>query len=83
MKNLVVFFLISLVVLKSSGQTVMDSAVQKKHILGSISLFGNKKTKDKIILREIPAKLGDTINADELSDLLKKSQQNIINTSFI
>ncbi len=82
MKNLVVFFLISLVVLKSSGQTVMDSTSQKKYILGSISLFGNKKTKDKIILREIPAKLGDTINADELSDLLKKSQQNIINTSL-
>ncbi len=68
--------------LNSNAQSLIDSLAQKTYVVGHIEISGNKKTKDKIILREIPFKSGDTLRADELVVLVKKSQQNIINTSL-
>ena len=64
------------------SQNLSDSTSKKKYIIGSISLSGNKKTKDKIILREFPFKTGDTLWAKDFPVLVKRAQQNMINTSL-
>ena len=65
------------------AQNFADSAKHEAYlILGNIKIQGNKQTKEKIILREFPLKTGDTIAVSEVAEFLKKSQQNIINTSL-
>lgn len=49
-------------------------------IVGDIKLSGNKKTRDFIILREIPFKKGDRISDTELEKSLELARQQIMNT---
>jgi outer membrane protein assembly factor BamA len=77
-----IYLLLSLFYAASFSQTPSNTADKKSYLIDKISIIGNKKTKDKIILREIPFRVGDTVNAGEFSVLVKKSQQNIINTSL-
>ncbi|MBM3404975.1 MAG: hypothetical protein FJY10_08820 [Bacteroidetes bacterium] len=51
-------------------------------ILHQISISGNKQTRDKIILREVKAKPGDTIYPQHLSAFIHQCQENIFNTSL-
>ena len=53
-------------------------------VISSVSISGNKKTHPKIILRELPFKIGEelTVSAKEMSDILKKAQQLIYNTNL-
>jgi len=46
----------------------------------SIVLAGNRITKDKIILREINFREGDTLRCDRLDSLLSRSRENLLNT---
>ncbi|MBK7817858.1 MAG: hypothetical protein IPJ60_10130 [Sphingobacteriaceae bacterium] len=55
-----------------------DSSLQYK--IGSISISGNKKTKDKIILRELVKKSGDTLTLKDLPAINQRSEFNIFNT---
>ena len=48
--------------------------------IDSIILAGNKITKDKIILREIIFKAGDTLGCDKLDSLISRSKENLLNT---
>ncbi len=82
MKPHILFLFSFLFFLESHAQTSSDSSYQKRYVLEKISISGNSKTKEKIILREIPIKVGDTILAQDLNVLVKKSQQNLINTSL-
>ena len=53
-----------------------------KYIIGNIFITGNKKTRDPIILREIPVRTGD---AYSLSDLVKKfedARRQLMNTTL-
>jgi len=53
-----------------------------KYIIGNIVITGNKKTRDPIILREIPVRTGD---AYSLSDLVKKfedARRQLMNTTL-
>jgi outer membrane protein assembly factor BamA len=50
--------------------------------IDSISLAGNKITRDPIILREIIFKAGDTVRLDMLDSLMQRSRENLLNTSL-
>ncbi len=51
-------------------------------IINKITLDGNKVTKEKIILRELQFKTGDTIPSAEIEQVLKQSRDNLLNTSL-
>ncbi len=57
---------------------VSDSAM----IIDSIEISGNKVTKDKIILRELEMKTGDTLYPHDLALKIKQSRQNLLNQSL-
>ena len=50
--------------------------------IDSIIISGNKKTRDKIILRELLFKVGDTIAVSKLERYLEESEQLVGNTSL-
>lgn len=79
--------------LLAQEETVQDTAttqtmslselVASKNIfllVGDVKLYGNKKTKDFIILREMPFKKGDRLNNGELEKMLLLAKQQIMNT---
>jgi outer membrane protein assembly factor BamA len=51
-------------------------------IINKIILVGNKKTKDRIILRELNFKEGDTLSVEKLNDVITKSRNRIFNTNL-
>lgn len=51
-------------------------------IIDSIIINGNKKTREKIILREITFKKGDKIQQIDLQEKFKQSQSNLLNTAL-
>ena len=50
--------------------------------LKSISLEGNRVTKNYIIMREVPLREGDQISAGYLLGVLEKSRLNLLNTEL-
>ena len=50
--------------------------------IAAIDIEGNKKTKDYIVLRELPFRVGDFIAKDSLAYYNKIAQQQLINTSL-
>lgn len=62
------------------GLSGIDSSTSL--IIRNISITGNKKTKDYIILREMLIHEGDTMNKMELINQLEKSSELIYNTSL-
>ena len=62
--------------------------LQAQHInyeyvyIDSILIQGNKKTKDKIILRELKIGIGDSIHISQLSDVLEKNKKLVLNTGL-
>lgn len=61
-----------------------DSSVSKDEMIfiGGVTVTGNKKTKEHIILREMTLKKGDYIFASELAEKLKRSKELIYNTAL-
>ncbi len=51
-------------------------------VMDNIHISGNKHTKDKIILREIELKKGDTVYLHQLLKKIIRSRQNLINRSL-
>jgi len=51
-------------------------------IIKNIRIGGNKKTKNKIIYRELLFKTGDTIYLELLENYIQKSKDNLLNTSL-
>lgn len=51
-------------------------------IIDSIYIAGNKKTKPKVILRELRLNTGDTIYADDITAAFEEKRQQLINTSL-
>lgn len=60
----------------------LDGLSQGQIAVSGISIHGNNKTKDKIILRELTFKVGDIISTDDFKEKIKRSQENILNTSL-
>lgn len=55
---------------------------QQTLVIDSIKIYGNKKTKNKIIIREFMKKSGDTLLSQRLNYIITRSQQNIFNTNL-
>ena len=51
-------------------------------IVRSIVIKGNSRTKDKIILREVQIKAGDTLQKAKLMQLMETDRQKIVNTNL-
>ncbi|HEY1037832.1 MAG TPA: POTRA domain-containing protein, partial [Bacteroidia bacterium] len=60
----------------------LSSLVTGKVTISGIIVTGNKRTKEKIILRELTFKAGDQLSLKELDVKLERSKQNLINTSL-
>ncbi len=73
------FFFTTLFADKLTNEVVKDTTFV---IVSKIILEGNKITKDNIILRELQIKEGDTIFTIYLTDRIKKSTENVMNTSL-
>jgi len=71
----ILFFCIKFI----SAQSIDSSGV---FTINSISILGNRKTKDKIIIRELVKKRNDTLDIKFLNQIKKRSEQNIFNTQL-
>ena len=58
------------------------SAQNKQVLVKGISITGNKKTKEKIILREMDIHLGDSILIQNLQTRIEENQLYLLNTSL-
>jgi outer membrane protein assembly factor BamA len=83
------FFLFTFFLSITGNAQVHDStSVQKdlpdtaQKIIGTITLIGNKITKDHIILRELAFHPGDTLSAADFNAKRLRSEENIYNTSL-
>ncbi|MBS4055908.1 MAG: hypothetical protein KGZ82_01160 [Bacteroidales bacterium] len=56
--------------------------IDPKVTVGSITLHGNKVTRDNIIFREMEFRHGDTLDESEFCKLAKKSRLNLLNLSI-
>lgn len=74
---LIVFFLLKVSLLLS--QSVDSSAV---YSISSVSIRGNKKTKERIITRELVKQVNDTLRLSALPFIKRRSEQNIFNTQL-
>jgi outer membrane protein assembly factor BamA len=54
----------------------------KEYIISDIHIIGNKTTKEKIILRELTFKKGDTISDNLREQMIYRSRENVLNTSL-
>ncbi len=59
-----------------------DTSTAKYSIIAEISISGNKQTKDHIIFREMDFKVGDTLQAAKLSEIIEENRNQIFNTKL-
>lgn len=69
-----------LVSLRASAQEA-DSTGQQV-VIQNIFISGNKKTKSRIIQREIPFRAGDTLTLAKAKELISAAQKNVYNTEL-
>ncbi len=62
------------------GQNTLSDS--NTYFVGTISLEGNKISKERIIVRELLIKSGDTLSGAEMDILIRKSRENLLNTSL-
>ena len=60
----------------------LSGLANEKRIISLITISGNKRTKEKIILRELAFKVGDSLTIKETEKRIERSKQNLINTSL-
>jgi len=63
----------------NDGYIVDSSQFQQVHI-GNVFISGNRKTKEKIILRELTLKPGSTFSKIDLPLIIQKDKEKLINT---
>lgn len=59
-----------------------SAEAQDKRLVAGIVVEGNKRTKERIILRELTFREGDTLTTDELYARIERSRQNLMNTAL-
>jgi len=75
--------LLSLNARKSSSSESSETAKPREIVvIGKILIVGNKVTKNKIILRELPFKENDTIGREEIPLKLRAAKENLLNSSL-
>lgn len=71
-----------LFVLLSNFLLAQDSTDLSINIVNEIKIIGNKTTKEHIILRELPFKVGDTISSHEMAAVIERARSNLFITSL-
>ena len=64
------------------GMHSPDSISIQEVVINSIDIIGNKRTKEKIILRELDLAIGDYLPLEGLSKRLQNNQEFVMNTSL-
>lgn len=72
----------TLLIREESSEWIFAPDSTQKYTIVGINVYGNKKTKEKIILRELEFKEGDTTSKANLEELIGKSRQNLLKTSL-
>ncbi len=71
---------------QSTGRVIIDTAAKNSVpdtlFIAGISIYGNKKTKQYIIERELPFKQGSYVALTDLQKNLETARQQLINTSL-
>lgn len=62
--------------------TTLCFSQQNFFVISEISVNGNKKTKDKIVERELDLIVGDTIYTEGLSQLITENEKRVLNTGL-
>lgn len=62
--------------------TCSAQSIDKINIINEIKIIGNKTTKEYIIIRELPFKVGDTLLHQNTNQLLERTKSNLLNTSL-
>jgi outer membrane protein assembly factor BamA len=78
------FFFISVIslFLCKEAQSLNTPGSDSSYIVRKIEFAGNRYTKEKIIRRELMLAEGDTLSHENLSYLIEKSRENMLNTSL-
>jgi hypothetical protein len=91
---LVIFLLCSSSYLRAQPSVIYDNAKQKliafigdypsdlNWNVAQITLVGNRITRDRIVMREVPVKAGQQIISGELLQMLEASRLNLLNTEL-
>lgn len=77
LNRLSIFLLLLTLPLMTKGQE-QDRRVR----VGGFVIEGNRITRDNIIIRELPFRIGDQIAESQLSRVLREAQVNLVNTSL-
>jgi hypothetical protein len=72
------FLILLLICISQIGYAQVQAQIK----ISAIEITGNKKTRDYIILRELPFKVGDIISKDSLVTLNTIAQQQLFNTAL-
>ncbi|MDC1212055.1 hypothetical protein N8Z73_01100 [bacterium] len=64
------------------GLCCWHQGISQLHIVSDITVTGNQRTKDFVILRECPLKVGDSLDLTNLEELKKSITRNITNTGL-
>jgi hypothetical protein len=78
-------FLLFIVFNKASAQDTalnISDTTLAEYTIGTITLIGNKITKDRIMFRELTFHKGDTVDTVAANALFKRSEENLYNTSL-
>lgn len=71
-------FLISMVAIAPESRA-QDTPVTQRIIIDAISIDGNKKTKARLILRELEFQAGDTLDVQQLDALFERNRLRVLN----
>ncbi len=74
------FSLVLFILLKCVSTSFAQEDSVQTNIIKEIKIIGNKTTKEKIIIREIPFMIGDTIASSDLNKVLERTKSNLLNT---
>jgi len=60
----------------------LGALAQDSYVVAGIVVEGNKRTRERIILRELTIHEGDSLNSTDLYARLERSRQNLMNTAL-
>lgn len=84
--TLLLFAVIALPVFSQNDDYIDASSISRKKfdkpLVAKISFQGNKRTKEKIIQRELTFAVNDSINIKDIDKSILRTQQNLMNTSL-
>ncbi len=69
-------------VFAKSDQTEIDSSQSQQIQIGNVFITGNRKTKERIILRELTLKPGTSFSKNDLPIIIQKDKEKLINTQL-